>query len=203
MATNGVIHIIDAIIPTDSGLPVSSALERQNLTIFRRLIQAANLEDEFDSMSNVSYFVPSDRAFDESEWKIKLEQNPSSLKNNPKLKKFLEYHVAEPLIKTCDFTEREIKTREGDELRINLYTTHPIFTNVMNRATVNCARLIHFDDDTCGSVLHQVDRVLTPAKNVSLNCVLKHISFINLISIQYRIFYNNWKKTITTACFCV
>ena len=34
----------------------------------------------------------------------------------------------------------------------------------MNRATVNCARLIHFDDQTCGSVLHQVDRVLEPPK---------------------------------------
>lgn len=32
----------------------------------------------------------------------------------------------------------------------------------MNRATVNCARLTKFDVDTCGSVLHQVDRVLTP-----------------------------------------
>lgn len=166
MATNGVVHVIDSIIPTDSGLPMSSALDRQNLTVFHRLIQAANLQDEFDSMSNVSFFIPSDRAFDESEWKHKLENNPTSLKNNAELKKFLEYHIAEPLLKTCDFTERDIKTRDGDDLRINLYTTHPIFTNVMNRATVNCARLIHFDDDTCGSVLHQVDRVLTPPNNV-------------------------------------
>jgi len=34
----------------------------------------------------------------------------------------------------------------------------------MNRATVNCARLMHFDDESCGSVMHQVDKVLTPPK---------------------------------------
>lgn len=33
---------------------------------------------------------------------------------------------------------------------------------MLNRATVNCARLVHFDDDSCGSVLHQVDRILEP-----------------------------------------
>lgn len=37
----------------------------------------------------------------------------------------------------------------------------------MNRATVNCARLIHFDDESCGAVLHQVDRVLEHPDHVS------------------------------------
>lgn len=37
----------------------------------------------------------------------------------------------------------------------------------MNRATVNCARLIHFDDESCGAVLHQVDRVLEHPEYVS------------------------------------
>lgn len=41
---------------------------------------------------------------------------------------------------------------------------HSVFSNVFNRATVNCARLVHFDDDSCGSVLHQVDRTLEPPK---------------------------------------
>lgn len=39
---------------------------------------------------------------------------------------------------------------------------HSLFSNVFNRATLNCARLVHFDDDSCGSVLHQVDRPLEP-----------------------------------------
>lgn len=40
-------------------------------------------------------------------------------------------------------------------------------SNVFNRATVNCARLVHFDDDSCGSVLHQIDRPLEkPTQNL-------------------------------------
>lgn len=29
---------------------------------------------------------------------------------------------------------------------------------------MNCARLVHFDDDSCGSVLHQIDRPLEQPK---------------------------------------
>lgn len=32
----------------------------------------------------------------------------------------------------------------------------------MNRATVNCARLVHFDEESCGSIVHTVDKVLEP-----------------------------------------
>lgn len=42
----------------------------------------------------------------------------------------------------------------------------------MNRATLNCARLVHFDDITCGSIVHQVDRILTPPTTVS-TCTLR------------------------------
>lgn len=37
----------------------------------------------------------------------------------------------------------------------------------MNRATVNCARIVHFDEISCGSIVHQVDRVIEPPTNVS------------------------------------
>lgn len=44
---------------------------------------------------------------------------------------------------------------------------HSVFNNVFNRATINCARLVHFDDDSCGSVLHQVDKPLeAPSRNL-------------------------------------
>lgn len=44
------------------------------------------------------------------------------------------------------------------------HSQHNILSNVFNRATVNCARLVHFDDDSCGSVLHQIDRPLEQPK---------------------------------------
>jgi uncharacterized surface protein with fasciclin (FAS1) repeats len=166
MATNGVIHVIDTLLETKSGLPISSMLNHRNLSIFKKLMDYGNFDDEFDSLNNATYFIPTDDAFENSKigkyWIDQLEKAPQKLKNNAQLKEFLEYHVSEPLIKTCDLKEEMLPTKNGNELRVNLYSTLPSFVNVMNRATVNCARLIHFDDESCGSVVHQVDKVLEP-----------------------------------------
>lgn len=54
----------------------------------------------------------------------------------------------------------------------------------MNRATVNCARLVAFDVDSCGSVLHQVDKVLEkPTKTLfeQLEKTAKYSKFLKLI----------------------
>ncbi|XP_055643969.1 transforming growth factor-beta-induced protein ig-h3 isoform X2 [Toxorhynchites rutilus septentrionalis] len=171
LGTNGVIHVIDTVLPTTSGMPISTTLSVRNFTIFKQLIDDAGMEDEFDAMSNKTFFVPSDKAFEQSEigqyWIRQLKEHPESLKDNLRLKEFLEYHVGEPLIKTSDLQEDMIKTKAGQDLRVNLYTTNPIFSNVINRATVNCARLVHFDDETCGSVVHEIDKVLeTPESNL-------------------------------------
>ena len=166
MGINGVIHIIDTIMTTESALPISLLLEKKNLTIFKSLIEASNMQNELDDLNNVTYFAPTDKAFDNSIWKEKLTNEPDQLKDNAELKEFLNYHIVEPMTKTCDLSEKLIDSKAGGKLRINLYSTHPLFTNVMNRATVNCARLMHFDDESCGSVLHQVDKVLESPKMV-------------------------------------
>lgn len=167
MGTNGVVHIIDTVLETQSGLPISTMLASRNLTIFKKLMEYGSFADDFDNLDNATYFVPSDEAFELSDigkyWVKQLDKAPQKLKNNEKLKQFLDYHVVQPLTKSCDLSEKMLPTLDDDEpLRVNLYTTMPSFSNVMNRATVNCARLIHFDQDSCGSVLHEVDKVLTP-----------------------------------------
>lgn len=127
MGTNGVVHIIDTLIPTESGLPVSSMMEKRNISIFKNLIEAAELGEQFDDLSNVTFFAPSDKAFEGHIWKTELENNPDKLKGNSELKKFLEYHIAEPLIKTCDLTESLMKTKNGEDLRVDLYSTVSFF----------------------------------------------------------------------------
>ncbi|CAO1408001.1 unnamed protein product [Diamesa tonsa] len=166
MGTNGVVHIIDTVLETQSGLPITSMLQSRNLTIFKKLMEYGSFDSEFDALSNATYFVPTDLAFESTEmgqyWIKQLEEAPQKLKNNEKLKQFLQYHVVQPLTKTCDFTERMMPSMMGEPLRINLFSTAPVYSNIMNRATVNCARLIHFDEDSCGSVMNQVDKVLAP-----------------------------------------
>lgn len=123
MATNGVLHVIDSVLETNSATPVTTVMEHQNLTIFKRLVEAAGLDETFDAMSNVSFFVPTDKAFENSDWKTELEKNPDSLKDNEDLTKFLQYHISKEYIKTCNLTEEIIPTITEGGLRVNLYST--------------------------------------------------------------------------------
>ncbi|KAH8417409.1 hypothetical protein KR222_010574, partial [Zaprionus bogoriensis] len=184
MGTNGVVHVIDSILPTESALPMTSLMTEKNLTIFKRLLEAAGFDDHFDDLDNVTIFAPTDKALQHSQWAHQLAEQPEALKNNKDLLAFLNYHVLKPMIKTCDLSERLLPTVEGTNVRLNLYSTHALFSDVMNRATVNCARLVHFDDESCGSVLHQVDRALTPPKNnllKSLEANPNYSKFLELV----------------------
>ncbi|XP_065721694.1 transforming growth factor-beta-induced protein ig-h3 isoform X3 [Drosophila suzukii] len=165
MGTNGVLHVIDTILPTESALPMTSLMSQKNLTIFQRLLEASGYDDQFDDLDNVTIFAPTDKALQNTEWARMLKEQPELLDHNLDLLEFLNYHVVKPMIKTCDLSEKSLPTVAGSSVRLNLYSTHALFSDVMNRATVNCARLVHFDDESCGSVLHQVDRALAPPKN--------------------------------------
>lgn len=124
MATNGVMHVIDTLLPTDSALPISSMLEQRNLTNFKTLLELNGMDELLDSYENVSVFAPTDTALASSEWVKKIESDPDSLKDNEELRNFLKFHIAKPLIKTCDLTERLLDTEMGDnKIRINLYST--------------------------------------------------------------------------------
>jgi len=132
--------------------------------LFRQLVEAAGFDEKFDDLNNVTIFAPTDKALNHSKWVQILKESPEKLRNDAELKDLINYHVISPMIKTCDLTEKLFPTENGQKVRINLFSTHSLFSNVMNRATVNCARLVHFDDESCGSVLHQVDKVLEPPK---------------------------------------
>lgn len=123
MATNGVMHVIDTLLPTESSLPLTSMLESRNLTLFKTLLELNGLDEMVDSYENVSVFAPTNEALQSSEWAKKIESDPDSLKGDEELTKFLKYHIAKPLIKTCDLTERELDTENGDKIRVNLYST--------------------------------------------------------------------------------
>jgi len=188
MGTNGVVHIIDAMLPTESAQPATQTMKEQNSTVFEQLLAAGNLNDYVDDLMNATLFVPTDRAFESSEygryWLEMLDKSPAKLKNNEELKAFIDNHISQPLIKTCDLNAGNIKSKADRDLRVNLYSTNFPFVNVMNRATVNCARLLHFDEDSCGSVIHIVSAVLEAPKLNLLEMLRsneKYSSFLKLI----------------------
>lgn len=187
MGSNGVLHVVDTIMSTESSLPITTLMKMKNITIFRNLIDAAGLTEEFDQLDNVTFFAPTDKSMARSEWKKMLDENPKSLANSEELKSFLKYHISKPVTKTCDLSERMVETLlPNNELRINLFSTHAMFSNVLNRATVNCARLVHFDDESCGTILHQVDKVLTPPTANILEVLENNPQYSNFYSLIKR-----------------
>ncbi|KAJ8965812.1 hypothetical protein NQ314_003879, partial [Rhamnusium bicolor] len=161
MATNGVIHLLDDIIIPDSGLYIGSVLKNQNFTKFQEIIEKAGLKQEINGLNNATVFVPTDKAFETPEAKKLLED----AKDDPeKLKEIVRYHTVQGQMQSSDMNNNlKLATNDdGKQLRINLYSTLPLFTNIVNRATVNCARLVGFDEKACGSVIHEVNKVLVP-----------------------------------------
>ena len=99
-------------------------LENRNLTSFKKLLDASGLTDEFDSMTNVTFFLPTDKALESSEWMQKLESSTDALAGDEELSTFLKYHIAKPLTKTCELSEKILDTEvAGAGLRVNLYST--------------------------------------------------------------------------------
>ncbi|KAL1494273.1 hypothetical protein ABEB36_009897 [Hypothenemus hampei] len=166
IGTNGVIHLTDTLIIPESGQYVGNVLKTHNYSKFQDLVQKAGMSDELNNYENATVFVPVDAAFDFPETKKLLEEIGD---NKEKLRELVTYHVTNGQMESNDMSNnmKLITKDQGKELRVNLYSTLPLFTNVINRATINCARLIGFDEKTCGSMVHEVSRVLVPpSKNV-------------------------------------
>lgn len=145
MATNGVMHVIDTLLPTESSLPLTSMLEARNLTYFKTLLELNGIDELVDSYENVSIFAPTDDALQSNEWVKKIESDPDSLKGNEELTNFLNYHIAKPLIKTCELTERSLETETGDKVRVNLYSTVSAFGPCKKENVCLCAlSIVHY-----------------------------------------------------------
>lgn len=121
MATNGVIHVVDAVMSSESAMPPTSLMASRELSSFKQLVELSGFD--LDSLKNVTIFTPTNAALNDNYWINKSKTDADSLKNNEELIKFIKYHVAKPLIKTCDLTEQPLDTESGDKVRINLYST--------------------------------------------------------------------------------
>lgn len=179
MASNGVIHLIDSIVIPESAQHINQALKSHNFTKFQQLVEEAGLGDALDSLVNSTVFAPSDDAFERPETKKILEE----LKNDKEqLKEVIMYHTVQGQLQSSDMTNNDILKSNLNELplRLNLYSTLPVFSNVINRATVNCAKITGFDEKACGSVIHEVGKVLIPPKKNILEIVNGNDKFSTL-----------------------
>lgn len=119
LATNGLVHVMDAVLP---GAPMTaiSMLKQGDASIFAKLLQASKLTDRLEHLQNVTVFAPTDKALKDSNWNAELENNSTSLENNETLIRFLLNHISEGIISTRDFRTGLVPTKANELVKMNI-----------------------------------------------------------------------------------
>jgi len=113
-------------------------------------IQAAGLVDTLKGPGPFTVFAPTDEAFK----KLPAGTVDALLKDIPKLKKILTYHVVSGKVLAADVAKlKTAKTVEGSDLKID----------ASNGVKINDAKVATADVAADNGVIHVIDTVLIPA----------------------------------------
>lgn len=130
---------------------VETAINAGNFTILVKAVDALGLTEVLKSPGSLTIFAPTDDAF------AKLPEGSldSLLKDIPKLKKIVTYHVASGDVRSDDLIQiNEAETLEGSILAIE---------SADGAIKVNDANVIQTDILADNGVIHVIDTVLVPA----------------------------------------
>lgn len=126
MASNGVVHVIDGVLIPETARSFTQLLSAANLTELSRLVEAAGLAPELDSLTNATFFAPNDYA---------VRSVPDAVKqawiSSPeKLKEILTYHLVKPGVQqNAVSNNRVLETGlKNHSVRVNFYQTVILFT---------------------------------------------------------------------------
>ncbi|KAK9751520.1 Fasciclin domain [Popillia japonica] len=172
LLSNGVVHFIDTVLIPETALPVDQVLAESNQTKFLELAEEAGLKKELDSMANITLFVPFNAAFDEPEAVKYLDQ---VRENKEKLRELILYHIVKGKLESCDMDESDILETElpGKTVPLKVY---PLYSNLLLKPfspppLIQCSTLTKVEDKACGSVIHEIDRMLIPPSKTLLELV--------------------------------
>jgi uncharacterized surface protein with fasciclin (FAS1) repeats len=130
---------------------VDTAVKAGSFSTLVTAIKAAELVDTLKGAGPFTVFAPTDEAF------AKLPDGTvdALLKDIPKLKKILTYHVVSGKVKAADFslTQKSATTVEGSEVKIDASN---------GSVKVNDATVSTPDVDADNGVIHIIDTVLIP-----------------------------------------
>ena len=129
---------------------VDTAVKAGSFTTLVAAVKAAGLVDTLKSAGPFTVFAPTDDAF------AKLPEGTvdSLLKDIPKLKQILTYHVVSGKVMAADvMTMKSAKTVEGSEVKID----------TSNGVKINTSMVTTPDVVADNGVIHIIDTVLMPA----------------------------------------
>jgi uncharacterized surface protein with fasciclin (FAS1) repeats len=148
--SNGVIHVIDAVILPESRDIVDIAVEDGRFTTLVAALQAAGLVDALKADGPLTVFAPTDDAF------AALPEGTveALLADIPALTDILLYHVVDGKVMAADVVElSSATTLLGQDVSISLMD---------GSVMLNESKVIITDLETSNGVIHVIDAVLLP-----------------------------------------
>jgi len=128
---------------------VETAVSAGTFTTLVKAVQEAGLAETLSGAGPFTVFAPNDDAFS----KLPAGTVDSLLKDIPKLKNILTYHVVSGKVKAADAAKlTSAKTVQGQELKISNTTG----------VKINEAKVISADIEADNGVIHVIDSVLMP-----------------------------------------
>ena len=152
--SNGVIHVIDAVITPPTADIVETAVAAGSFNTLVAAVQAAGLVETLQSAGPFTVFAPTDDAF-----AALPEGTLESLLDNPdQLAEILTYHVVPGRVFAADVVGLdEAPTVEGSPIRISV----DMGTVMLNGSS----SVVLTDILTTNGVIHVIDQVILPPEN--------------------------------------
>jgi uncharacterized surface protein with fasciclin (FAS1) repeats len=133
---------------------VDAAVKAGKFNTLVAAVKAAGLVDTLKGPGPFTVFAPTDDAFA----KLPKGTVDSLLKDVPKLKSILLYHVVPGKLMAADVTkQKRLKTVQGEDLKIDAARWH-----LHKHVKVNDADIIQPDIAVSNGVCHAIDKVLLP-----------------------------------------
>lgn len=146
--SNGVIHVIDAVIMPDNDI-IEMARSTGGFKTLLTAVEAAGLTDTLRGAGPFTVFAPTDEAFA----KLPAGTLDSLLKDKKKLASILTYHVVAGKVMASDVAHlKQAKTVQGQSVQID----------TSNGVRVDEAQVIKADVPATNGVIHVIDAVILP-----------------------------------------
>jgi transforming growth factor-beta-induced protein len=151
MASNGVIHVIDAVILPPTTDIVDTAIADGRFTTLVAAVEAAGLVDALKGEGPFTVFAPTDDAFDA----LGTDTINGLLADPETLASILLYHVVDGAVFSGDVVKLESATTlNGADITIRVDEDGNVF--------INDAQVIIADIITTNGVIHVIDAVILP-----------------------------------------
>ena len=151
-ASNGVIHVIDSVLIPENDI-IEVARGAGSFKTLLAALEAADLTDALRGSGPFTVFAPTDEAFA----KLPKGTVEALLKDIPKLKGILTYHVVSGKVTAADVVKlSSAKTLQGQSVKID----------ATNGVRINDSKVTTADVMATNGVIHVIDSVLLPPSDM-------------------------------------